>query len=64
MIKNQYSQDTNQPFLLVKGLVDDRKKVNFLKPPLIRQQTGVYKDGSTVQGSEKKTQLTPAVCFV
>lgn len=40
MIKNQYSQETNQPFLLVKGLVDDRKWVHFLKLPLIRQQTG------------------------
>lgn len=48
MIKNQYSQGTNQPFLLVKGLVDDRKKVDFLKLPLIRQQTGVYKDDSAV----------------
>ena len=54
MIKNQYSQGTNQPFLLVKGLVDDRKKVDFLKLPLIRQQTGVYKDDSAVQGSGKK----------
>lgn len=39
---NKYKLSQNRDFfflLLVKGLVDDRKKVDFLKSPLIRQLT-------------------------
>lgn len=52
---NKYKLSQNRDFflLLVKGLVDDRKKVDFLKSPLIRQLTLEFGWQSAVQGSEK-----------
>lgn len=55
MTKYQYSQDTDQSFLLVKRLVDERKRVGFLKPPSMREQTGVYKDGGLQHRGVKNT---------
>lgn len=57
MTKYHYSHDTDQSFSLVKILADDRKMMDFPNPPLIRQQTGVYKDGS-LQHREVKNTLT------
>lgn len=65
MIKYQYSQGTDQSFLLVKGLVDDKKMVDVPKPPLIRRwRLEFLRMQPAVEGSEKPRPHTCSLFHV